>query len=488
MLEKLSFFWSLSGLPSFSVIMPISLVSWRAGIGLFNSMKFKTLGYRPISPSRVQGLFSNSILYCYLFMILAPVIGLITVITVTVFSHLQNLLGILRPESADLLTDYTFMMVKFSQYFAVSIYFVIYETLYILRKLPSVVTCFCKTCHTANYSIAILAVLLLHLQRTIPYCFQCNSFFDSYFHLKLSGDVHPNPGPCHGNTFKFCQWNLDSIAVNDFVKIPLIEAYNSVYNYDIIALFETYLDSSIPNESISLTGFSKEIYRSDHPNDVKRGGVCLYFKYSLAIKQRKDLQILDECIISELTIGRKKVFFVVVYRSPSQNAESFYSFLENLELIIQNLKDKRPHYIILTGDFNCRSDSWWVEDDVTKEGTKLSELCDSYCLNQLIEEPTHILGNSLSCIDLTITDQPNLFVDSGVHSSLYAKSHHQIVFGVVSLSVPRPPPYKGTVWEYDKANIDMINHDLSSINLYEMFDGLDVNQAVGLFTTLYSCQ
>ena len=96
--------------------------------------------------------------------------------------------------------------------------------------------------------------------------------FDSYFHLKISGDVHPNPGPCHGNTFKFCHWNLDSIAVNNFIKIPLIEAYN----YDIIALSETYLDSSITIESISLTGFSKQIYRSDHPNDMKRGGfVCI---------------------------------------------------------------------------------------------------------------------------------------------------------------------------------------------------------------------
>ena len=126
-----------------------------------------------------------------------------------------------------------------------------------------------------------------------------------------------------------------------------------------------------------------------------------------------------------------------------------------------------------------------MEDEVTTEGTKLSELCDSYCLNQLTEEPTYISGNSLSCIDLIITDQPNLFVDSGVHSSLYAKSHHQVVFGVVNLSVPRQPPYKRTVWEYDKANIDMIKHDLSSINWYEMFDGLDVNQAVDSFTTFF---
>ena len=294
---------------------------------------------------------------------LASVIALITVITVLDLSHVQNLLSILCPESADLLIDYTFMMVKLFQYFAVSIYFVIYETLYILRELPSVVTCFHKTCHTANYLIVLL--LFLHLQRTNSDCFQCNSFFDGYLHLKISSDVHPNPGPCQGNTFKFCHWNLDSIAVNDFIKIPLTEVYNSVYNYDKIALSETYLDSSITNGSISLTGFSKEIYRSDHPNDVKRGGVCLYFKDSLAIKRRKDLQILDKCIISELTIGRKKVFFIVVYGSPSQNAEYFYSFLEKLELIIQNLKDTRPHCVIVTGDFNCRSDSWWVEDEVT---------------------------------------------------------------------------------------------------------------------------
>ena len=65
---------------------------------------------------------------------------------------------------------------------------------------------------------------------------------------------------------------------------------------------------------------------------------------------------MDECIISEITIGRKKVFFVVVYRSPSQNAESFHYFLDKLKTTVQTLKDKKPHCIILTGDFSYRSD------------------------------------------------------------------------------------------------------------------------------------
>ena len=154
--------------------------------------------------------------------------------------------------------------------------------------------------------------------------------------------MHPHPRPSHGNSPKFCHWNLDSIAVNDFIKIPikipLIEAYNSVYNYDLFAFSETYLDIS---ETISLTGFCEEIFRCDHPDDVKHGGVCLFYKDNLAIKQRKDLQVMDECIISEIMIGRKKVFLVVVYRSPSQNVELFHSFLDKLGTTIRTLKDKK---------------------------------------------------------------------------------------------------------------------------------------------------
>ena len=65
------------------------------------------------------------------------------------------------------------------------------------------------------------------------YYFCCHS---NMYSQEVRGDVHPNPGACHGNTFKFCQWNLDSTAVNAFIKIPLIEMHNSVYNDDIITL------------------------------------------------------------------------------------------------------------------------------------------------------------------------------------------------------------------------------------------------------------
>ncbi len=48
--------------------------------------------------------------------------------------------------------------------------------------------------------------------------------------LLLSGDIEVNPGP---QTLDFCCWNLNSIAAHDFLRVSLIEAYNSVYSYEI---------------------------------------------------------------------------------------------------------------------------------------------------------------------------------------------------------------------------------------------------------------
>ena len=52
------------------------------------------------------------------------------------------------------------------------------------------------------------------------------------------------------------------------------------------------------------------------------------------------------------------------------------------------------------------------------EGIALDEFLETNNLNQLINEPTNIRRESMSYIDLIITDQPNLFVECGVHPSL----------------------------------------------------------------------
>ena len=152
---------------------------------------------------------------------------------------------------------------------------------------------------------------------------------------------------------------MNGINTRDKTKIPLTEAYNSIFHYDIIASSETIINNSVRDEDIYNEGFSKEVFRSDHPGGDKKYGVCIYFKETLPIKPRKDLESMQETVVTEITLRRKKIFFVATYRSPNQSSEEFDLFQENLQNIIDNIKDLRPHYVILTGDFNCRSNQWW---------------------------------------------------------------------------------------------------------------------------------
>ena len=92
------------------------------------------------------------------------------------------------------------------------------------------------------------------------------------------------------------------------------------------------------------------------------------------------------------------------------------------------------------GDFNARSSNWCKYDISNNEGVQIDSVTSTHGLEQLISEPTHILSNSSSCIDLIFTNKPNLVVDSGTHLSLHPNCHHQIIHCKINLQVEYPPP------------------------------------------------
>ena len=118
--------------------------------------------------------------------------------------------------------------------------------------------------------------------------------------ILLSGDIETNPGP---GTLDFCTWNLNSIAAYDFLRVVLLEAYNSVHKYDLIGIVETHLDTTINEARLALDGYT--FYKSSHPQNMKRGGVGLYVKDTLPSNFHSDLAVLPECIILEVHIHRK---------------------------------------------------------------------------------------------------------------------------------------------------------------------------------------
>ena len=164
----------------------------------------------------------------------------------------------------------------------------------------------------------------------------------------LSGDVEPNPVP---DTLSFCCWNLNSIIAHDFLCVSLIEAYNSICKHDLIGVVETHLDDTIDEERLILKGYASSIETNNHPSN-KRVGVGLYIKETLPKTNRTDIVTLPECVVCELHLDRKKYFFVVVYRSPSQDQQEFENFMFNFELMLSKMSTENPYAIIITGDFN----------------------------------------------------------------------------------------------------------------------------------------
>ena len=145
----------------------------------------------------------------------------------------------------------------------------------------------------------------------------------------LSGDVEINTGP---DTLDFWTWNLISIPTHDFSRVSLIEAYNSVFNYDLIDIVETHLDSTIDKDELALEG--NTFINENHLQNLKRVVLVYIYQRFPSIKNHPDVVTFPECILYEIQLNRKKYFFAVIYRSPSQGPEEFDNFTTNFELIL----------------------------------------------------------------------------------------------------------------------------------------------------------
>ena len=303
--------------------------------------------------------------------------------------------------------------------------------------------------------------------------------------LILSQDIHSNPGPMHSNQnfcdgfLSFCNWNLNTLSKDDFYRISLIEAHNTEFNYDIISLCETSLNDTIQVPENILPGY--KFLSCNHPDGNRSGGVGIFYKETLPLRIRQDLSF-DECIVSEMIFGHKKIFFAVLYRNPYSKAQTpeFNSFLVNVENLYQKIEYEKPYATFFTGDFNGHSQSWYPEGDTNAEGDLLDNLFSDLNLTQMISEPTHFFRDDCkpSCIDLIITDQPNIVLDSGVRSSLDSTVKHQITFCKINFKIPPLPKYTRKIWHFNRAREDLIKRAISTFPWEDLQQYHDPNQQV----------
>ena len=153
--------------------------------------------------------------------------------------------------------------------------------------------------------------------------------------LLLHGDIESNPSPKKKEQtyFSLCHWNVNSLVAHK--KTSLLAAYNSVYRYEIICISDSFLGSTISDDGNILHMEGYNIIRADHPDNIK-GGVCLYFKKSLALR-KIELSHITECLLCEVNVKGQVGFIIVSYRSPSQTTSQFDGFLSNFEKLFDDV-------------------------------------------------------------------------------------------------------------------------------------------------------
>ena len=148
--------------------------------------------------------------------------------------------------------------------------------------------------------------------------------------LLRCADIESNVGLKDKHYLSICHYNINSIAAHNLAKLSSLEKFISVHDFDIIAISESFLDSSfsLQDSALNLKGY--KLARADHPNNVKRGGVCIYSKEILPIKFL-DVSNLPGCLLCEVSYNNQKCFIVSLYRSPSQSSNEFQFFLKEFQ-------------------------------------------------------------------------------------------------------------------------------------------------------------
>ena len=96
----------------------------------------------------------------------------------------------------------------------------------------------------------LISVYIFYLSNTIPCGFISLVTFQICCHsfskrkprwlltllILLSNDIHQNPGPFQNSYFTFMNWNISSLSKDDFHRLRLLEAQNSIFSYDLISL------------------------------------------------------------------------------------------------------------------------------------------------------------------------------------------------------------------------------------------------------------
>ena len=255
--------------------------------------------------------------------------------------------------------------------------------------------------------------------------------------LILSGDISLNPRPCQTQLnddktwdplktkgLHFCHLNVNSLLS----KIDEIRDIANRIKPAVLGITESKLDSFVTNMEEIINGYS--IIRNGR--NRHGGGVACYVKNDLCFNTKKIFPNSIEHVFFGILIPKVKPTAVgIFYRPPNSN-----DFLNLLSNSFQQI-DLNKKEIYLLGDFNINlfqngklllkeNQSNLVKDPTSSLISKYKELCQSFFLTEIIEEPTRTTCNTASLLDHILTNCAEKVSQKGVID--VGLSDHQLIF------------------------------------------------------------
>lgn len=305
-------------------------------------------------------------------------------------------------------------------------------------------------------------------------------YYYAYIRIILSNDIELNPGPV--TSFSLGDLNARSLNIRDkFDEISFLIREN---NFDVFAVSETWLHERISGEFLSVPGYNP-IIRLDR-GDRLGGSVAFFTTDSLVVKQRKDLEIAGfELLWIEFRVKQHYFLCGVCYRPPDNDCTSLSIFLNNFQITLDKIRLlPRKYILVILGDLNAHYNNMYHQDS-TDIGRQIHRFLEGNSLSQLITEPTRVIRQQATILDVIITNCPNFFVSTGTLSPP-SNCDHSVIFAKMNIQFYKCYSFKREIWNFNNVDTINLNKELLGTKWHPSLENAtDIDEVYDVWFTLF---
>lgn len=271
---------------------------------------------------------------------------------------------------------------------------------------------------------------------------------------------------------KLAHINICSLR-NKLAEITDVLITNNIH---ILAITETHLDNTFPDNAVNIQGYN--VYRKDR--DSHGGGTALYIQSHIPAKIRHDLMPDGvEALWLQVHLPYVKPLLVgCCYRPPSANS----LYLSELCDMIDRVCDS-GNEIYLMADLNLN----WLSQDCPLK-SKVLNVTNACYLSQVINQPTRIFMNSSgkktsTCIDHIFTNAVDK-CSKGISVPIGCSDHNLIAI-VRKAKVPKGNPKVVNKRSYKTFNQESFCTDVNNLCWSDVYKENHPDDAIKAFVNIF---